>query len=93
MLLKVVRSGTLQPSKLVTHRFTINDIMKAEVNPASFRDLLWLLPVVPAPCIASDLLCFITQPITAPAPKPNGKFRPSYWSQTSIEPPHGYTWL
>jgi alcohol dehydrogenase len=29
MLLKVVRSGTLQPSKLVTHRFTMNDIMKA----------------------------------------------------------------
>lgn len=29
MLLKVVRSGKLQPSKLVTHRFTLNDIMKA----------------------------------------------------------------
>ena len=29
MLLKVVRSGKLQPSKLVTHRFTMNDIMKA----------------------------------------------------------------
>ncbi len=29
MLLKVVRSGKLQPSKLVTHRFDINDIMKA----------------------------------------------------------------
>ena len=29
MLLKVVRSGKLQPSKLVTHRFAINDIMKA----------------------------------------------------------------
>ena len=29
MLLKVVRSGKLQPSKLVTHRFPINDIMKA----------------------------------------------------------------
>jgi len=29
MLLKVVRSGKLQPGKLVTHRFAINDIMKA----------------------------------------------------------------
>lgn len=29
MLLKVVRSGKLQPSKLVTHRFSMNDIMKA----------------------------------------------------------------
>ena len=29
MLLKVVRSGKLQPSKLVTHRFGLNDIMKA----------------------------------------------------------------
>jgi alcohol dehydrogenase len=29
MLLKVVRSGKLQPRKLVTHRFAINDIMKA----------------------------------------------------------------
>ena len=29
MLLKVVRSGKLQPHKLVTHRFAINDIMKA----------------------------------------------------------------
>jgi len=29
MLLKVVRSGKLQPKKLVTHRFAINDIMKA----------------------------------------------------------------
>jgi len=29
MLLKVVRSGKLQPGKLVTHRFPINDIMKA----------------------------------------------------------------
>ena len=29
MLLKVVRSGKLQPSKLVTHRFPMNDIMKA----------------------------------------------------------------
>jgi alcohol dehydrogenase len=29
MLLKVVRSGRLQPSKLVTHRFSMNDIMKA----------------------------------------------------------------
>ena len=29
MLLKVVRSGKLQPSKLVTHRFGMNDIMKA----------------------------------------------------------------
>jgi alcohol dehydrogenase len=29
MLLKVVRSGKLQPSKLVTHRFTMDDIMKA----------------------------------------------------------------
>jgi len=29
MLLKVVRSGKLQPSKLVTHRFPLNDIMKA----------------------------------------------------------------
>jgi alcohol dehydrogenase len=29
MLLKVVRSGKLEPSKLVTHRFAMNDIMKA----------------------------------------------------------------
>jgi alcohol dehydrogenase len=29
MLLKVVRSGKLQPSKLVTHHFAMNDIMKA----------------------------------------------------------------
>jgi alcohol dehydrogenase len=29
MFLKVVRFGKLQPSKLVTHRFPINDIMKA----------------------------------------------------------------
>jgi alcohol dehydrogenase len=29
MLLKVVRSGKLRPSKLVTHRFAMNDIMKA----------------------------------------------------------------
>ncbi len=29
MLLKVVRSGKLQPGKLVTHRFTMSDIMKA----------------------------------------------------------------
>jgi alcohol dehydrogenase len=29
MLLKVVRSGKLQPSKLVTHRFAMNDIVKA----------------------------------------------------------------
>ncbi len=29
MLLKVVRSGKLQPNKLVTHRFAMNDIMKA----------------------------------------------------------------
>ena len=29
MLLKVVRSGKLQPSKLVTHRFAMTDIMKA----------------------------------------------------------------
>lgn len=29
MLLKVVRSGKLQPRKLVTHRFALNDIMKA----------------------------------------------------------------
>ena len=29
MLLKVVRSGKLQPGKLVTHRFAISDIMKA----------------------------------------------------------------
>ena len=29
MLLKVVRSGKLQPSKLVTHRFVMNDILKA----------------------------------------------------------------
>src|SRR5579862_3875106 len=29
MLLKVVRSGKLQPSKLVTHRFAMNEIMKA----------------------------------------------------------------
>jgi len=29
MLLKVVRSGKLQPGKLVTHRFAMSDIMKA----------------------------------------------------------------
>jgi alcohol dehydrogenase len=29
MPLKVVRSGKLQPSKLVTHRFAMSDIMKA----------------------------------------------------------------
>jgi alcohol dehydrogenase len=29
MLLKVVRSGKLQPSQLVTHRFALNDVMKA----------------------------------------------------------------
>jgi alcohol dehydrogenase len=29
MLLKVVQSGKLQPSKLVTHRFAMNDMMKA----------------------------------------------------------------
>src|SRR5271166_6489151 len=29
MLLKVVRAGKLQPSKLVTHRFAMTDIMKA----------------------------------------------------------------
>jgi alcohol dehydrogenase len=29
MLLKLVRSGTLQPAKLVTHRFALGDIMKA----------------------------------------------------------------
>ena len=29
MLLKVVRSGKLQPGKLVTHRFAMNDIIKA----------------------------------------------------------------
>jgi alcohol dehydrogenase len=29
MLLKVVRSGKLQPGKLVTHRFAMNDIMQA----------------------------------------------------------------
>jgi alcohol dehydrogenase len=29
MLLKIVRSGKLQPSKLVTHRFPLSDIMKA----------------------------------------------------------------
>ena len=29
MLLKIVASGKLQPSKLVTHRFAMNDIMKA----------------------------------------------------------------
>jgi alcohol dehydrogenase len=29
MLLKVVRSGKLQPGKLVTHRFELHDIMKA----------------------------------------------------------------
>ena len=28
MLLKVVQSGKLQPRKLVTHRFALNDIMK-----------------------------------------------------------------
>jgi alcohol dehydrogenase len=29
MLLKTLRSGKLQPSKLVTHRFAMGDIMKA----------------------------------------------------------------
>ena len=29
MLIKAVRSGNLQPGKLVTHRFALNDILKA----------------------------------------------------------------
>jgi alcohol dehydrogenase len=29
MLLKVVKSGRLQPQKLVTHRFGLADVMKA----------------------------------------------------------------
>jgi alcohol dehydrogenase len=29
MLLKTVRSGKLQPSRLVTHRFAMRNIMKA----------------------------------------------------------------
>jgi alcohol dehydrogenase len=29
MLLKVVRSGKLEPGKLVTHRYAMNDVMKA----------------------------------------------------------------
>jgi alcohol dehydrogenase len=29
MLLKLVGSGKLQPARLVTHRFTLGDIMKA----------------------------------------------------------------
>jgi alcohol dehydrogenase len=29
MLLRVVRSGRLQPGKLVTHRFAMNNIMQA----------------------------------------------------------------
>ena len=29
MLLKVVHSGKLQPSELVTHRFALDDVMKA----------------------------------------------------------------
>jgi alcohol dehydrogenase len=29
MLLKIVRSGKILPSKLVTHRFAMNDILKA----------------------------------------------------------------
>jgi alcohol dehydrogenase len=29
MLLKVVRSGKVQPKKLVTHRFAMSDILKA----------------------------------------------------------------
>jgi alcohol dehydrogenase len=29
MLLKVVQSGKLQPQKLVTHRFALQDAMKA----------------------------------------------------------------
>jgi alcohol dehydrogenase len=29
MLLKLVRSGKLQPAKLVTHRFALDDIMNA----------------------------------------------------------------
>jgi len=29
MLLKIVSSGKLQPGKLVTHRFAMNEIMKA----------------------------------------------------------------
>jgi len=29
MMLKVVRSGKLQASKLVTHRFALNEVMKA----------------------------------------------------------------
>jgi alcohol dehydrogenase len=29
MLLKVIRSGKLQPGKLVTHRFALDDVMEA----------------------------------------------------------------
>jgi alcohol dehydrogenase len=29
LLLKIVQSGKLQPNKLVTHRFAMNDILKA----------------------------------------------------------------
>ena len=29
MLLKIVQSGKLQPAKLATHRFALNDIMRA----------------------------------------------------------------
>jgi len=32
MLLKVVRSGKLQPKKLVTHRFAMNDILKRTIH-------------------------------------------------------------
>jgi len=35
MLLKVVRSGKLQPPKLMTHRFAMNDTIKAY---ATFRN-------------------------------------------------------
>ncbi len=42
MLLKVVRSGKLQPNKLVTHRFALNDIMKAydTFGNAAIKDAL-----------------------------------------------------
>jgi alcohol dehydrogenase len=50
MLLKLVQSGKLQPAKLVTHRFALNDVMKAYDtfgNAAKERALKVLLTSAP----------------------------------------------
>ena len=46
MLLKLMKSGKLRPEKLVTHRFALNDIMKAYdtfANAANERALKVIL--------------------------------------------------